>query len=196
MAARRGQVEMRIRGVAVATAVVVHALLLVILVQGFRTWPYLAERPAMTVQLATPQTRPRSPKSPRRREREASQAPATPHPERSAPDNHATVEAPPPADGFSGGSRQALRDLLGCEHAAFLGLSSEERRRCQDKAMANARDAEQLRLDLDPHGLYVVNPTPYLNRKPRNGCKVMAGGDAGPAGQAGAAVGIGCGKTF
>ncbi len=62
--------------------------------------------------------------------------------------------------------------------------------------MADARGAEQLRLNLDPRGLYVANPTPYLNRKPKNGCKVMAGGDPGPAGQAGAAVGIGCGKSF
>jgi hypothetical protein len=93
--------------------------------------------------------------------------------------------------------RSTLRAALGCGHAAFLGLSSEERRRCQDQ-LASRTDAPPVPLDLDPRGLGLSdgNPEPYLSRRPKNGCKVRAGGDATPMGKEGAASGMSCGWSF
>ncbi len=196
MAAGHRQVETR--ALAVAASVVVHAGLLIVFIQGVRSWPALTERPVMEVQLAPlapARSRPAPPRRPRKAPRTAATRPAiAPPAARPAPDAREAVEAPPA--GVSGGAVQALRDLLGCAHAAFLDLSPEARQRCEDRMTAYRKTTPPIQVDLDPRGLYAVNPIPYLNRKPKNGCKVRAAGAAGPMGQGGAVAGISCGKTF
>ncbi len=152
----------------------------------------------MIVQL-TPKPHPhlRNPRSRPRREPKAPQFVGTSRLSPSAPEAREPVGAQLPlADGLGVGARQALRDLLGCEQASFLGLSSEERRRCQDRMAVNRTGSLPLRFNLDPGGRYVENPEPYLNRRPTNGCKVRAAGDAGPMGQQGAAAGMTCARPF
>ena len=193
---------MRARAFAIAASIGVHAILLFIFIVSVRPWPSPSERPVLDVQL-TPLPHARAQP---RRERRRSETSPKPGPEPVAPSTPptvssatgpATVEAPQPfGNGVSGGARQALRGLLGCEHAALLDLSAEERQRCEDRLTAARRASVPLPVNLDPRGLYVVNPVPYLNRKPRNGCKPMAGGREGPGGQPAVAVGIGCGKSF
>jgi hypothetical protein len=104
--------------------------------------------------------------------------------------------AAPPA--LADAVRAALRSRLGCASANLFGLSPEERRRCQEVAAAAARVAPPIALDLDPRGLYALDPDaePYLVRKPKKGCKPMAAGDQAPVGASGAAAGISCAVPF
>ena len=200
MATRRGQVDARSRTVAVAVALGVHALLLIVFALSFTSWPALSERPVLSLQLAPPLAN--APVAQPRHRRKAPPTAANPLPARiqpPTPDEPEPIQAPqPPANDLGGGARQALRDLVGCTHAGLLGLSSEERQRCEDRMTAIRKASAPLQLNLDPRGFYAgdTNPEPYLVRKPKNGCKLRAAGDAGPGGQGGAAVGIACGKTF
>ncbi len=93
--------------------------------------------------------------------------------------------------------RQALRGLMGCEHAALAGLTSEERERCRDRLGAEAGwAAGATRLNLDPRGAFASDSEPYLARKPKNGCKPRAAGDVGAMGEIGAAGGVACAWSF
>jgi hypothetical protein len=87
---------------------------------------------------------------------------------------------------------------LGCGSASLLRLSPEERNRCQDALIAQGKAGPQVRVDLDPRGLYAQDPDaePYLVRRPKKGCKVMATGDQTAAGASGAAAGIRCAVPF
>ena len=88
--------------------------------------------------------------------------------------------------------RRALRGLIACRLA---DLTDEERQRC-DERLAAVEDRIGRKLDLDVRGDFGRDPDPYLARRPKNGCKARAGGDADPAGKQGAAVGIGCAWAF
>jgi hypothetical protein len=57
-----------------------------------------------------------------------------------------------------------------------------------------AKPAPKLNFDLK--GDFAVRDIPYLRQRPTNGCKIMAGGDAGPMGNQGAATGVVCVKRF
>jgi hypothetical protein len=93
-------------------------------------------------------------------------------------------------------ARPALRGLLGCEHAAMLKLSPEERERCEER-MAHAGPGEgPARLNLDRRGDFGRNPETYLQRRPTKGCKARAAGDASVMGQEGVAAGVTCGWAF
>ena len=88
--------------------------------------------------------------------------------------------------------RRALRGLIGC---AMADLTEDERERCE--ARLAARDGRAApRLNLDVRGDFGRDADPYLARRPKNGCKVRAGGDVDPAGEQGPAVGIGCAWAF
>ncbi len=107
-----------------------------------------------------------------------------------------TVQAPSPPATVPNGARQALRYLVGCERAAFFGLSSEERQHCEDQLAANRKRSPPLTFNLAPRPGYVSDPEPYHNRKPTNGCKVRAAGDDTPMGGQGAAGGVSCARPF
>lgn len=100
--------------------------------------------------------------------------------------------AGPPTDAV----RPVLRGLLGCDHAALLGLTAEERRRCLDQLPGEARQAVAPRLNLDLHGAFGRPAEPYLARKPSKGCKAAAAGDADPMGKVGATAGLKCAWSF
>ena len=110
--------------------------------------------------------------------------------------------APPGPDAdASAGLQAALRRRFGCDHAAFAGLSAAERQDCLDR-LARRRTADigkvPAALNLDRRGDYAAsqNPVPYLNRRPKDGCKTMAAGDQAPDGRQGAAAGVGCALSF
>jgi hypothetical protein len=86
----------------------------------------------------------------------------------------------------------ALRGIFGC---SLPHLTDAERAACGGRLAAN-RPTISTALNLDPHGRYVSNPEPYLNRMPKNGCKVRAAGDATPFGGEGVAAGVSCGWSF
>lgn len=52
------------------------------------------------------------------------------------------------------------------------------------------------KLNLDPRGAFARSDIPYLRRRPANGCELMAGGSASPAGVEGVAAGAVCVKRF
>jgi hypothetical protein len=81
--------------------------------------------------------------------------------------------------------------MFGCD---LPHLTDAERSACAGRLATN-RPTRPTPLNFDPHGLYVRDPEPYLTRKPKNGCKVMAGGDTA-AGQHGVAAGVGCNWSF
>ncbi|THD61527.1 hypothetical protein [Phenylobacterium sp.] len=101
--------------------------------------------------------------------------------------------------------RATLRGLLGCQHAALLALTPDERRKCEEQAAAGTipgRAAPGPKLNFDLHGVFTAAPEPYLQRKPTNGCKARAAGDAAPGpggrygGAVGAELGVGCAVPF
>ncbi len=104
-----------------------------------------------------------------------------------------------PSRGRRGGVGRTLRGLLGCEHAALLALTAQERERCRDQLAAQGvreQGAAQPRLNFDRRGDLTRNPEPYLQRKAKDGCKARAGGDVGAMGEIGAAAGVGCAWSF
>lgn len=156
-----------------------------------------SETPAMDVMLAPPIFR-RLSVEPRNRP-----PPPRPHaaksPERAALRREEPALAPPPAAGQGEAAaatppavRRALRGLIGCRLA---DLTDEERQRC-DERLAAAEDRIGRKLDLNPRGAFAREADPYLARRPKNGCKARAGGDADPAGKQGAAVGLSCAWAF
>ena len=155
------------------------------------------ETPSMEVLLAPPIFR-RPPVEPRDRP----PAPPRPHaarsPERAPvqrqePGLAAPSTAPGPGEAAAPPAvRRALRGLIGCRLA---DRTDEERQRC-DERLAAVEDRIGRKLDLDPRGAFAKETAPYLARRPKNGCKARAGGDADPAGEQGAAVGIGCAWAF
>jgi hypothetical protein len=106
------------------------------------------------------------------------------------------VDAVPQAPGEEETSRlrNALRRGAGCEHADLLGLSAAERQACLDQ-LAKAQ-AGGSRLNFDLRGGYARNPQPFLERRPKSGCKVRAGGDKAPMGEEGVAGGLACAWSF
>jgi hypothetical protein len=192
------------RALAVAASGAAHALVVSLLVWRLGTAPPLADPPVMSVELATLPHR-----APRETVREP---PRTQRPSRTAqpPALHVTPE-PPPAEsreanpapetpgGRGAGVTQALRGLLGCEHADLMKLSPEERERCRDRQTADAaglRGQPPGRLNLDRHGDYAANPEPYINRKPTNGCKPRAAGDVRRDGAQGVRAAVSCAVPF
>ena len=155
------------------------------------------EPPAMEVLLAPPIFR-RAPAEPRDRPSAPPRVHGAKAPERAPlqrPDQG--LAAPSTAAGETNASappavRRALRGLIGCRLA---DLTDEERQRC-DERLAAVEDKIGRKLDLDTRGAFAREADPYLARRPKNGCKARAGGDADPAGEQGAAVGIGCAWAF
>lgn len=158
--------------------------------------------PAMNVELArplrTPPPRPARQATPATRpaRRAAASAPIEPPPIPPRP-----FEPPPAGAEAKAGLQAALRRRLGCDHAGFAGLSAAERQDCLDRlAQDRAADIGKVAatLNLDRRGDYAAsqNPVPYLNRRPKNGCKSMAAGDQAPDGRQGAAAGVGCAFSF
>ena len=190
------------RNLAIAVSVVAHVLVFLALFWKFGAAPTYAELPAMNVQLAPwPKTRPQP--KPVRTQR----APAKASPERSAlppvlarpaisPQEPSPVPQSPPSDGEAAGVRKALRGLGGCSHADLLVLSPSERQACLDR-LAKAPGGGARALNLDRRG-YAAGKAqePYLQRKPKDGCKARAAGDTAPMGNQGAAGGVGCAWSF
>jgi hypothetical protein len=116
---------------------------------------------------------------------------SAPAPAPSAPASAASTGAPPIGADVANVSG-ALRGVFGCN---LPYLTDAERIACGERFAAN-RPSIPTALNLDPHGRYVSNPEPYLNRMPKNGCKVRAAGDATPFGKEGVAAGVSCGWSF
>ena len=199
MVAERRLAETRDRTLAIAASAAAHAVFLLWIVWRLGASPHLAETPIMSVELMRPRNdKAHEPPSPRDRKpaaRSLSILTSPPDDRPSAPVPE-TREVTRPGEG-SGAVRQALRGLLGCEHAALAGLTSEERERCRERLGAEAGRAGGVgRLNLDPRGAFATDAEPYLARKPRNGCKPRAAGDVGAMGEIGAAGGVTCAWSF
>jgi hypothetical protein len=187
---------------AFGAAALAHVLVIFLLVWRLGAMPPLAETPTMNVQLTRALPKPRPEKAPRTVAPRAgpgsrSKSPLHLTPQ---PDEQALVGVPAPlAAGPEGDVRRALRGILGCQHADLARLSPEERQRCLDRmasAGSNERGAPIARLNLDIRGTYAKDPEPYLNRRPKHGCKPRAAGDVSPAGKEGAEAGIDCAWSF
>ncbi|WP_293682651.1 hypothetical protein [uncultured Phenylobacterium sp.] len=60
-----------------------------------------------------------------------------------------TLNIAPAEDAIAVNARKALRSRLGCANAAALGLTREERRKCEDDLAAGARQADYLGTGID-----------------------------------------------
>lgn len=207
MRGRRGRIDRRW---AVAASVAAHLAAFLAMFWHFGTPPRYAEPPIMSVELLRP-GKPAPPQQPERAAKRTS-APASldrrrptlaiPPPPFTAP----ALPEPPSGDETREGVRATLKGLLGCDHAVLIGLSPAERQDCLDR-LAQARTAElgkvPAALSLTRPGDFAAkNPTPYLIRRPKDGCKARAAGDVrpGPAfaggGKEGFAGGVDCAWSF
>jgi hypothetical protein len=190
------------RNLAVAVSLAAHLLVFLALFWKFGAAPAYVELPAMNVQLA-PLPKGRPPPAPVKAKRPLAKAspqrsvfpPVLARPATSAQERGA-LPLRPTSEGEGASVRQALRRLGGCSHAELLNLSASERQACLDR-LAKAPTGGELRLDLDRRG-YAAGKAqePYLQRKPKNGCKIGAGGDTTPSGVQGVAGGLGCALSF
>lgn len=192
MAAR---LDERRRLLAIAVAVAAHLLLLLALAWAPRQTA-APEPPAMQVILSPlPWAADRRPS----RRSPARTPPLTSSPLRPASPadtiTPALPSAPSPPASTAG---PTLKGLFGCSPATLHRLSPEARTACEERAGARARLEQETprALDLDPQGRFAADDTPYLNRRPKNGCKVGAGGSEGGLGRQGAAAGLTCAWSF
>jgi hypothetical protein len=199
MAAERRLAETRDRALAIAASAAAHAIFLLWILWRLGASPPLAETPIMSVELTRPSHDKAREPPPQRNSKPTARPPSI---LTSPPDDHPSAPVPEtrevarPGEGI-GAARQALRGLLGCEHAALAGLTSEERERCRERLGAEAgRAGGGGRLNLDPRGAFATDAEPYLARKPKKGCKPRAGGDVGAMGEIGAAGGVTCAWSF
>ena len=185
---------------AIAASLLAHASLFTVLVWQLGHQKTLAEAPTISVQLVRPPRRERPPEAarpPAPEKAEATPLNPTLPPERPAAASPTEIAPAPPPGGRVDGVQQALRGRLGCANAALMRLTPEERERCRDQlAKAGRRDPSTAGLNLNRRGDYTVDDTPYLIRRPKNGCKVGAGGDTTPSGEQGAAGGVSCAWQF
>jgi hypothetical protein len=198
MGAQRPTAAARTRPVAVAASLLAHAALFTVLIWQLGHQPTLVEPPSVNVQLVGPPHRDHPPdRKPAPPKSDASPLnPALP-PERPAPSAPMEIAPAPPPGGRVDGVQQALRGRLGCANATLVRLTPEERERCREQlAQAGRRDPSTAGLNLNRRGDFTVDETPYLIRRPKNGCKVGAGGDATPSGEQGAAGGVSCAWQF
>ncbi len=175
---RRGLGTPRGRALALAVALVAHAVLLTALLWRFETWPAEYATPTMEVVFVPPPLA-RTPRPARSPATIADRAPRPPPelhvPAAPIPSPIVPLPAPlsPPSDAPE--VRQALRGLVGCDHAGFLGLSDAERERCRDRlARTRGGDARsaQIELDLARRAAAAKGPEKegFLARTPHNGC--------------------------
>jgi hypothetical protein len=191
----------RDRTLAFAAAALLHAIVVFLLIWRLGGTPPPADAPVMNVQLTRSfhKVAPRRTAPPANRPADRSQAPVTAHVTHAPEDRDVAAVPAPPASEPGGDMRRALRGLLGCQPAGLARLSAEARELCQERmAAGGAADSalSSARLNLDLHGRYARDPEPYLNRRPRNGCKARAAGDVSVMGQQGAAAGVDCAWSF
>jgi hypothetical protein len=195
------------RGLATALALVIHALFLLLLFWKLGDSPGRVGTQSINVELVPfPHHRPAAAPVVKKGRRAGAPPPLGailhsapgPAPTEVAPGR----DAPVAAEGRE--MRSALRGLLGCRSSALVGLTPDERRRCEARMAGGAvedRAGPAPKLNLDLHGRFASNPEPYLQRRPKNGCKVRAGGDTAPGpggtpGNVGVASGVACALAF
>lgn len=165
----------RRRGAAIAAAVAAHLLFLLGLMWSLGTTPRFYEPPVVSVTLVPPWPAP-----PVRARRAVADRPSPIVPRRAVA---VPAEAPPPAilpltpAPMADGARNALRDLVGCDHAGLAGLNEAERQRCRDR-LAGVRSGD-LKGDFGvapaKRARFAADRTaarePMLARTPKNGCR-------------------------
>ncbi|HZZ30541.1 MAG TPA: hypothetical protein VFE10_01000, partial [Phenylobacterium sp.] len=167
------------RLIALALAIFAHALFFTLVAWRLGGTPAIATAPVITVQII--RTPPRAPAFPLRhpssKANGQSRSAVLVVPSQIAPRYAEPSNAEAPA-GSAEEVQHVLRGLLGCAPAVLPHLSPEERRLCEERlASGQVSGGAFARLNLDPTGRYAKDPTPYLNRKPHDGCKVGAAGD-------------------
>jgi hypothetical protein len=199
MAAKLVRIEARL--VAVAFSVGAHAIFLLLFLHSLSNKHALPEAAVMSVELVPPW--------PDRREHSPSTRPLATEPARTTAGRRVATLAPSmveprvldtvPATEANEDASQVLRQALGCQHARLAGLTAEERERCLER-LATSGKREQSRptpkLRFDKGGAFDTDDTPYLALKPKNGCKVGAGGKSDAMGKEGAVAGVNCAWSF
>lgn len=199
MAVKLARIEART--VAVASSVIAHAIFLLLLFHSLSNNSDLPDAAVMSVELV-PAWRDRHEPSRSERRHAAKSARTTGgrRVERLAP---SMVEPRVNDAGRETGTyekaRRVLRQALGCQHASLAGLTVEERERCVER-LATSSEREQgrptPRLSFDKAGAFDADDTPYLARKPKNGCKAGVGGKSDAMGKEGAVAGVNCAWSF
>lgn len=174
------RISARRRGAAVAAAVLAHLLFLLGLMWSLGTTPRFYEPPTMSVALVRPWRTETPPPIQARHAAAAGPSQVLPHrPEIASAEAAApTAALPVPTAPATEAVRNALRGLVGCDHAALAGLSEAERQRCRER-LAGARPgdlkddlgvapAKRARFAADQ----AAGKEPLLARTPKNGCHI------------------------
>jgi hypothetical protein len=196
------------RVAAIALSGMFHILFFAWLIEQQHAFPAASDAPAMLVSLVPSVPHPVRPPAPApvtkgRQRLEVHPAAATPQP---LPPLVLPADPPERDAAAPDGFRQTLRGLVGCLPGRESQMGQDESQRCREQFAARARRDRGLptpRLNLDSGGEFAAsqNAEPYLQRRPRNGCKARAGGDTAPGpggtpGKVGAATGISCAFSF
>lgn len=161
---------------AIVGSCLLHAVLIGLALRHLGEATLFSPAPTMSVELVPWRTE-RPPALKRAARPEPAPAPSRPEALARPPSNESpTANAVLPPAGLAPGVRRALRGLTGCDR-----LPREERDTCHDRLAATGQDdpTRPPRLNLDPRGQFAENPEAYINRKPKNGCKLRAAGEAG-----------------
>lgn len=199
MAAKLIRIEART--VAAAFSVIAHAIILLLLFHSLSDKNALTDAAVMSVELV--------PAWSDRRKHWPIERPLATEPARTTADRRVATLAPSrvvppvtgasPATGANEEASQVLRRALGCQYARLAGLTAAERELCLER-LTTSPEREQGRpppkLRFDKGGAFDADDTPYLARKPQDGCKVGAGGKSDAMGREGAVAGVNCAWSF
>ncbi|MDG2523530.1 hypothetical protein P7B02_18535 [Caulobacter segnis] len=181
---------------AVAISVALHLVFIAIFVAGLVQRRPPPSAPIVTVELfRLPMPEPARPLRRAAEANTARQARAASEPPAQAAIPEGVPALPPAVAAPDSGAlaRQALRNRMGCLNLAQM--PEEARRRCEER-LAQLR-TRNIPVDLSKGGRFAPrDEIPYLNRRPKNGCKPRAAGSATPEGDEGAAMGIDCRFSF
>jgi hypothetical protein len=191
---------------AAALSTLAHVVMLAAILAGLRMTETPTPTPTIQLELEPPATPPLPPRPQRRAttsvRRAAAPVPeAVPTPSVAAPSPIATPvggpgAVPPPPSGLVAG----LRGSVGCANAARIGLSADERARCE-RRFAGAAESGGRTFETDAAKVLAFEEAggplrgDFIARRPKTGCRIRASPEviaAPQAGRAGVTAGVTC----
>jgi hypothetical protein len=172
----------RARSAALLASVLFHLVAALVLLWRLNPPSLTTEVPALQVVLVPMPVRAASPKPPATDPRAPSRT-SEARRRRVAEEPSPEPRFVPPVDqNLAGRARQTLESLGGCER---VGLNREARERCETQRWASAKESAAPRINLDRAGRYAESSESFLSRRPTQGCRMRATGDADPMGDSG-----------
>jgi len=186
------------RWAALVASGLIHVALVAWLIFGATAIPPVTPTPHLEITLTAPPRpkrvdRPSPPPARRATSPLDARSPATTNPS-AAPTTAAA--SPQPSRIGQDDIAARVRQAIGARDCNRPGLSREGREQCETQRWAGLAPS-RIRPNLDPNRRYIEDPTPYLVRRPKDGCRIRATGDEGPLGDdSNARAGVTCVVPF